>query len=65
MPTNLYGVILASVGVISLIAYMFKALTPTNRDKLPNLKGKYDKTLIGASLIGGAIIIGLVVLGLL
>lgn len=65
MMTNLFPVIIGAVGVVSIIAYMFKALTPTNRDKLPNLKGKYNKTLIGAGLIGAATVAALALLGLL
>lgn len=56
---------ITTVGILAIIGYMFNALTPTNRNKLPNLKGKYRKTLIGAWLIGAATVAALVLLGLI
>lgn len=63
--SNLIGAGLVAFGFVGVIGYMFKQLTPTNRDKVPNLKGKYSKTIANAALLGAATVALLIALGII
>lgn len=60
---SITSLVIAVIGFVSIITFMFLSLTPNARDRLPNLHNKWLKVIITAVLIGITTIVLMIFIG--